>query len=142
AINLLKGNSKFIAYKKAIDTILNYYSDNKYSHAISKYSRVLNGNIQEVAENKIESTGYVVHTLEASLWCLLNENNYEDTVLKAVNLGDDTDTTGAVVGGLAGMYYGYDSIPKAWVNEIANITVIEQLIEKFSFAIESNTKLL
>ena len=45
----------------------------------------------------------MLHTLEASLWCLLTEDTYADAVLKAVNLGGDTDTTGAVTGGLAGL---------------------------------------
>jgi ADP-ribosylglycohydrolase len=52
---------------------------------------------------QVSSDGYVVHTLEASIWSFMTTDNYKDAVLKAVNLGKDTDTTGAVTGGLAGL---------------------------------------
>ena len=65
--------------------------------------------IDQLPEDKIESSGYVVHTLEAALWTLAKYDNFRDTVLAAVNLGDDTDTTAAVAGGLAGIVYGLDS---------------------------------
>lgn len=48
-------------------------------------------------------------------------------MLNAVNLGGDTDTTGAVTGGLAGIYYGYESIPKDWVEQIARKEDIMEL---------------
>lgn len=65
--------------------------------------------IDQLPENEVESSGYVVHTLEAALWTLAKYDNFRDTVLAAVNLGDDTDTTAAVAGGLAGIVYGLDS---------------------------------
>ena len=64
--------------------------------------------INKLEEDEIRSSGYVVDTLEASLWVLAKYDNFQDTVLAAVNLGDDTDTTGAVAGGLAGIVYGLD----------------------------------
>lgn len=64
--------------------------------------------IDKLPEDEIDSSGYVVHTLEASLWCLAKYDNFRDTVLAAVNLGKDTDTTGAVAGGLAGIVYGLE----------------------------------
>ena len=64
--------------------------------------------IDRFEERDIKSTGFVVHTLEASLWVLAKYDNFKDTVLAAVNLGDDTDTTGAVAGGLAGIVYGLE----------------------------------
>lgn len=67
----------------------------------------------------IRSTGYVIDTLEASLWCIFNISSFKDAVLKAVNLGDDTDTVGAIAGGLAGIIYGYDTIPSEWINVLA-----------------------
>uniref|UniRef100_UPI0028AE2B1B ADP-ribosylglycohydrolase family protein n=1 Tax=Lacrimispora sp. TaxID=2719234 RepID=UPI0028AE2B1B len=65
--------------------------------------------IGDLEEKEIASSGYVIHTLEAASWCLLTTNSYEECVLKAVNLGEDTETTGAVAGGLAGIVYGYDN---------------------------------
>ena len=62
--------------------------------------------LPSLSQREVFSTGYVLHTLHASLWCLLTTDNYRDRVLKAVNLGGDTDTTGCVAGGLAGVVYG------------------------------------
>lgn len=81
--------------------------------------------------DEIKSTGYVVDTLEASLWCLLNTNNYVDAVLKAVNLGEDTDTIGAITGGLAAIIYGIDEIPKTWIENLVNRTEIEKICSEF-----------
>jgi ADP-ribosyl-[dinitrogen reductase] hydrolase len=70
-------------------------------------------------EDEIKSSGYVVHTLEAALWCLLTHDTYAATVLAAVNLGEDTDTTAAVAGGLAGLVYGEAGIPADWLAGLA-----------------------
>ena len=75
------------------------------------YARLFNYQFQNLPESEIKSTGYVVDTLEAALWCVLTTGNYRDCVLKAVNLGDDTDTVAAVAGGLAGAIYGYEGTP-------------------------------
>ena len=84
--------------------------------------------IKNKPEDEIQSTGFVIHTLEASIWCLLNTNSYKEAVLKAINLGDDTDTTGAVTGGLAGIIYGFDEIPKEWLDELKNKEMIEDCL--------------
>lgn len=76
----------------------------------------------------VKSDGYCEHTLEAALWCFLNTRSYEDCVLKAVELGDDTDTTAAVAGALAGTYYGFEAIPPKWVGQPRGKAVIEQCI--------------
>ena len=78
----------------------------------------------------IHSTGYVIDTLEASLWCVFNTTNYKDATLKAVNLGHDTDTVGAITGGLAGIIYGYDTIPSEWIDILARKDDIIKLGEK------------
>lgn len=78
----------------------------------------------------IRSSGYVIDTLEASLWCIFNTTNYKDAVLKAVNLGHDTDTVGAITGGLAGIIYGYDTIPSEWIDILARKDDIIKLGEK------------
>ena len=79
-------------------------------------------------EKSIRSSGYVVDSLEAAVWCLLNTDTYKDAVLKAVNLGSDTDTVAAIAGGLAGLHYGHDGIPDEWLNVIQRIDWIEGLL--------------
>lgn len=86
--------------------------------------------IGELPREKIKSSGYVVDTLEAALWCLLTTDSYRDCVLAAVNLGEDTDTVAAVAGGLAGLYYGIGSekgIPEKWIDMIAKKEWIKSL---------------
>lgn len=85
----------------------------------------------------IKGSGYVLDTLEAAFWCLLNSESYEECVLKAVNLGDDTDTVGAVAGGLAGIYYGYDGIPGEWIEALAKREWIETLCTRFAKAFQN-----
>ena len=69
----------------------------------------------------------MLHSLEASIWCLLTTATYEYAVLKAGNLGEDTDTTGSITGGLAGLLYGFGNIPARWVEKIARKGDIEDL---------------
>lgn len=84
--------------------------------------------IAELGRADIKSSGYVLHTLEASLWCLLNTSTYEDCVLEAVNLGSDTDTTACVAGGLAGILYGLDGIPSAWIDTLRRKDLIDSCL--------------
>jgi ADP-ribosyl-[dinitrogen reductase] hydrolase len=85
-------------------------------------------NLKKIDRDSIQSGGYVVHTLEASLWCILNTATYSSAVLTAVNLGDDTDTTAAVTGALAGLIYGYEDIPKEWIDKLANKELIDSCL--------------
>jgi ADP-ribosylglycohydrolase len=99
---------------------------------LALFDRLLKQNIFEVQEDQISSTGYVLHTLEASIWTLLSTNDYEAAVLKAVNLGDDTDTTAAVTGALAGLLYGVEEMPSNWLAQIARREDIENLAIRLS----------
>ncbi len=89
------------------ETFNSFLAEKSFEFAeIKRFDRILRNNIVQYFESEIYSSGYVLHTLEAGLWCLLTSDNFRDTVLKAVNLGEDTDTTGAVAGGLAAFYMG------------------------------------
>ena len=68
--------------------------------------------------------------MEAAVWCFLTTDNYKDCVLKAVNLGEDTDTVAAVAGGLAGLFYGLEEIPKEWIHLLPKREWIESLVEQ------------
>ena len=81
----------------------------------SRFGRMANlSELATVPECEIKSSGYVVDSLEAAVWSLITTTSFEEGLLRAVNLGDDTDTIGAIAGGLAGLYYGYNNIPAAW----------------------------
>ena len=82
-----------------------------------------------IPASRIKSSGYVVDTLEAAVWSLITTGSFDQALLKAVNLGDDTDTVGAVAGGLAGLYYGYDQIPAGWLSAIKRRDWIEGLCD-------------
>ena len=99
----------------------------------SRYGRLKDlTEFAEVSEDKIRSTGYVVDTLEAAVWSLITTDSFEKGLIKAVNLGDDTDTVGAVAGGLAGLFYGYSKIPEDWKKAIIKKDEIVTLCEAFS----------
>jgi len=81
----------------------------------------------EVSSEEIKSSGYVADTLEAAIWCVMTTKDYKSCVLKAVNLGEDADTVAAVAGGLAGALYGYEAIPKKWLEGLLMNNYIEEL---------------
>ncbi len=97
---------------------------------LGHYARIFQEDFSKLPIEEIKSGGYVVHTLEAAIWCLLTTNSYKECVLKAVNLGEDTDTVGAVAGSLAGALYGYDSIPTEWLGTMKRLKYIDNLCEK------------
>ena len=135
-IELFKTNDKNISYintKKIINEWLNQnsYGIEETQKLREVYKRILEDDIQKVKENDIKSSGYVVDTLEAVLWTILNTDSFKNAVLTAVNLGDDTDTVGALVGSVAGIIYGYDSIPVEWINDLQNKDLIFDLTGRF-----------
>lgn len=121
ALRLLNGVDKFEAFIQTKDSVNDFLNNNAIcsDNEINKYHRLLMNPVYECAEDEIASSGYVVHSLEAALWCIFKEDDFEKTVLKAVNLGSDTDTTAAIAGGLAGLLYGLDAIPQKWIDQLA-----------------------
>ena len=131
ARQIIEGNELLKIYNDLQTRIPNFlHSIFINQDEINLFKRLLVGNIQDLPESEIKSSGYVVDTLEASIWCLLTTANYKSAILKAVNLGDDSDTTGAVTGGLAGLYHGIKGIPIHWKKELARVKDIEALAEK------------
>lgn len=112
-----------------VENALKYYGKDSDNHAeLQHYKRLFDLNRFAVMEvNEIKSSGYVVDSLEAAVWCVLTTNNFKDCLLKAVNLGDDTDTVGAIAGGLAGLYYGYEMMPEDWLEVIVKREWIEEM---------------
>ncbi|MCB9706476.1 MAG: O-acetyl-ADP-ribose deacetylase [Myxococcales bacterium] len=90
-------------------------------------ARILDGSVLRAGRAEVRGSGYVVHCLEASLWAVANFEGYSEAVLAAINLGEDTDTTGAVTGAIAGALYGVDAIPRAWIDGLARSAFVVDL---------------
>ena len=91
--------------------------------------RVIDGSFREKKPSAIQGSGYVVASLEAALWAFHNATDFREAVLRAVNLGDDADTTGAVCGQLAGAFWGETGIPSEWRSGLARQDLIEAALE-------------
>lgn len=79
-------------------------------------------------DSEIKSSGYVVHTLEAALWAFFSTSTFQEGALKAVNLGDDADTVGAVYGGLSGAWYGIEAIPNEWIDGLQAKNMLDEVV--------------
>jgi len=126
-LNLLNGIDKKESYK--IIQKLDYSMFKNETREV--YKRIIRENISTYNEDSINSTNYIVSTLEASLRTILSNNNLKDTILTAVNLGDDTDTVGAITGSMAGILYNYDDIPKSWTEKLKNKEYLDKIITNF-----------
>lgn len=117
--------------QKGMDRAYQYYRQDLSNHReLENYKRLADlSEFKETPKEGIKSSGYVVDTLEAAVWCLLHSHSYKETVLMAVNLGEDTDTIGAVAGGLAGLYYKEEGIPQEWIQVLQRREWIEEVLQ-------------
>lgn len=128
---LLAGDSASVAYERTNALVERLYADPQWHAEQAAYGRLLSGRIASEPRSAIQSSGYVVHTLEASVYLLLRSPSYSQAVLDAINLGDDTDTTACVVGGLAGVLHGQEAIPQSWLDPIARRAELSVWFEQF-----------
>jgi ADP-ribosylglycohydrolase len=123
---------KYTAFQSARQDILSLMEHLNCADAEYKaLHRLLYCDLAKLPEKEIDSGGYVVSSLEASIWCLVTTDSYREAVLKAVNLGEDTDTTGAITGGLAALLYGLDSIPPEWIVQLKKPELFADLISRY-----------
>ena len=120
---LLCGDEPMEAWKRTAERMREIAAEDAWLQtAADKYGRLLDEGFARTPVRELSGSGYVVHTLESAVWCFLNTEDYRSCVLEAVNLGEDTDTTAAVAGGLAGLYYGDSGergIPQDWLGALA-----------------------
>lgn len=125
------------------DTLFDDAGKNYYQDMFAKYGCHVNGKIEQIKKveyegvdvcadgksaERITGNGYCVDTLEAALWAFVSTDSYKEGLKRVVSLGDDTDTTGAVYGQIAGAYYGLNAIP--WREKITWSEKIHTLAEK------------
>lgn len=134
--DLFLGKSPEEAYINLQDKGKEVFRGTVLQSELIHYRRLIEGTLPQLNEDEIESSGYVVHSLEAAIWCFLTTRSYKEALLKAVNLGLDTDTVGAITGGLAGVHYGLKGIPEEWLTPIIKYPDILELGRKFVRVIE------
>lgn len=125
-IGILNDEEKEMIYKGIRKYNYNKYFDNE---TINNYGRLLDNDISLLDIDNINSSGYVVNTLEAVIWCFMNSNDYDESIIKAINLGDDVDTIGALVGGLSGSYY--NKINNKWLKDIKRKDYLLDLCSRY-----------
>ena len=134
---ILNGMDKKGAYHQSRKDIGNFWDDIKFPMDERKhFNKLIQNDITKTSEDELLSGGYVIEVLESSIWFFLKKGNYRDAIIGIINLGHDTDTSAAITGGLAGLYYGVYGIPSYWVNTIARkkniIQLCESLEQKFN----------
>ena len=97
--------------------------------ATSYYSRLLSGKLDKAEEKDINTSGFILDTLEAVFWVALKSKNYEDSIINAVKLGRDVDTTAALVGSITGFVYG--NIPERWVEKVKKLDYLLEIIDDY-----------
>ncbi len=136
-LNIINGKDKYAALSmlKALD--LSMFKEEN----IEKYHRILVDNLKDLKLNEIRSSGYIVDSLEAALWVVLNTDSYSSSIIGAINLGEDTDTIGAITGSITGILYGYNSIPKSWLESLRKREYLEQYCRSFENVLLKDSKL-
>ena len=133
-VGALNGMGKDVLLGEQFSPVNNYWETQPLVGEIDQIAR---GSFKEKQPPEIKGTGYVVDSLEATLWALYHSETFEGGCLLAVNLGDDADTTGAVYGQLAGAFYGEEGIPSAWRSKLAFNNLIRIIADQI-FNLASN----
>lgn len=121
-----QGNDFKELIRSGIDNSRECYDNEEYGC----FNRIYDS-LFDLSVDELSSKGYVVYSLEVALYCCYHTSSYTEAVLMAVNLGQDTDTNAMITGGLAALYYGFESIPKDWLDKIVKYDYIKGLCDKF-----------
>jgi ADP-ribosyl-[dinitrogen reductase] hydrolase len=144
AIGLRKGLDKEDAWVESIKA-LEAIRDNDISFEVLTYDEyelyfgiyTFDTILEHADDYNFRGSGFARDTAITSIWCILTTDTYKEAVLKAVNYGDDTDTTACVTGGLGGILYGLDGIPVDWVDKLVRKDDIIDLIERYEATYET-----
>ncbi len=126
-VGAVEGAGKDELLSERYSPVSGHWDENPLAPEIDE---VASGSFKRREPPEIEGTGYVVHSLEAALWAFHKSDSFREGCRMAVNLGDDTDTTGAVYGQLAGAFYGQQEIPESWRSTLFLRPVIEGYAER------------
>ncbi|MEK5487372.1 ADP-ribosylglycohydrolase family protein [Lysinibacillus sp. FSL M8-0355] len=129
-LSLYRNNTLEAALKEVYSLLQSHLQDDLRAE-LNAYARIFEENFLKIAERDISSSGYIVHSLEAAIWCVGNSTTFKEAILRAVNLGEDTDTVAAITGAIAGMYKNMDEIPHEWLDKMIKKEEIDHLIMAF-----------
>ena len=133
AEKLLDGQDKELAYQNMRTEILSFWNEIDFSvDERTHFEKLIQQDIRKTKIADLRSGGYVIEVLESSIWFFLNRESYEETILSIINIGHDTDTSAAIAGGLAGIYYGLNGMPDYWIASIARMEDIMELGNKLN----------
>ncbi len=139
--NIIEGCGSLLErLQSGVDDAMDFYHGDIANYAeLPHFTRLFDlGEFAKNDEDTIKSSGYVIDSLEAAIWSLITTDTLEEGLLKAVNLGDDSDTIGAIAGGLAVLFYGYESVPEEWRKQIIKeneiIALCEIMQERYNIA--------
>lgn len=136
AVKLLEGKSKFDAYREVQKIGYSQFSRG----AIEMYNKIIKKDINAIEFDEIRTSGYIVDSLEAVLWVILNTETFNQAIIGAINLGNETDRIGACTGGLAGILYGLNDINVDWRIDLKRYSYIRVLSDEFDDALNSSSK--
>lgn len=131
---LLSGKNKLDSYQLLSQQDYIMFS----SDSLEQYQRILNSELLSLSVDEISSSGYAVSTLEAALWVILHTDSFEQAIIESINLGDDTDTVGAITGSMAGILYGYSSIPQKWIDSLEGKDSLNSYLSSFVHTMDNN----
>lgn len=129
-LSLYRNNTLEAALKEVYSLLQSHLQDDLRAE-LNAYARIFQENFLKIPERDISSSGYIVHSLEAAIWCVGNSTTFKEAILRAVNLGEDTDTVAAITGAIAGMYKNMDEIPHEWLDKMIKKKEIDYLIMAF-----------
>lgn len=131
-VGALRGDEKDLLLSDLYSPVYNYWLFQSVALA-PRVDAIARGLYKSKAASDLPATGYVIETLEAALWAFHRSSSFREGALLAINLGNDTDTTGAVYGQLAGAFYGLDRIPAEWREKLAHCEMIESMARRLLF---------
>lgn len=139
AEKLLAGQEKLEAYLNMRNEVQDLWDEINFSvNERNNFKNIIQNSIIDLAENNLKSGGYVIEVLESSIWYFLKKDDFESTVISIINIGHDTDTSAAITGGLAGLYYGSENMPEYWRYSLSRYEDILDLSERLNTVYSKN----
>lgn len=133
--SIISMKNPFIAFESILEKDYNCYS----KEAKEAYSRLLDETFVEIEENDISSKGYIVDTLESMFYSIINSDDFESSILTAVNLGNDTDTIAALTGSITAIIYK-GVIPQRWQDDLVKKDYLTLVSNKFNEVLKQEDK--